>query len=244
MPGANHPSGPGTSLHQQRAVVAEREELDEMFNADNEANNQAADQASGESAARAARHAERDAHTPNLPTGRGRGRSGSTQSEAAAVARTTEPADAVAKQWVLVADDAIARVMRRTESGATLEEVRTFTDPLAHAREADMHRDSHGRRGDDRRMGGNATASAADAQKHIEAARFAQEVADWLGEAEREGNFDELTVVAAPRFLGQLRKALSPQVTQHVVAELPKDVVHESMLELTQRLFKPRDQLA
>jgi protein required for attachment to host cells len=142
-------------------------------------------------------------------------------------------------QWVVVADEAIARVMSLPTEAGDLEEVTTMTNPDAHATGAEFRRDAQGRRsGGDSRMGGNATASASDTQSHQEAAVFAQQVADWLADAERGNRYDELTVVAAPRFLGLLRKALSPQVTKTIVKEVDKDVIHESMADLTKRLFR------
>jgi protein required for attachment to host cells len=143
------------------------------------------------------------------------------------------------QRWVLVADEAIARLMYVPEPAGDLEEVETLTWPAAHAKDAKLRRDAHGRRGgDDLRMGGNNAESAAVEAERLEAGRFADRVAERLAECERQGQFTELTVVAAPRFLGELRKAFSPQVQQRIVREEPKDVIHESMGDLTRRLFK------
>ena len=54
------------------------------------------------------------------------------------------------------------------------------------------------------------TASAGEDEQHLEAQGFARRVARHLGEAWREKRFDELRIVAAPRFLGHLRKELDP----------------------------------
>jgi protein required for attachment to host cells len=143
------------------------------------------------------------------------------------------------QKWLLVADEAIARVMYVPEPAGDLEEVETMTWPSAHAKEAQLRRDAYGRRsGSDQRSGGNATESAAVEAERLEAGRFADRVAERLAECERQGLFSELTVAAAPRFLGELRKAFSPQVRQRIVHEEAKDLVHESMGDLTRRLFK------
>ena len=47
---------------------------------------------------------------------------------------------------------------------------------------------------------------------------------------------DELTIIAAPRFLGLLRKELDASVRQRVVCELDKDLVDESEAEIAARL--------
>ncbi len=141
-------------------------------------------------------------------------------------------------QWAVVADEAIARVLNLPAQAGDLEEVETMTDPDAHASGADLRRDAHGRRSGGGAQGSSATASAGSDESHRAAAMFAQQVAEWLNDALNANRYDELTLVAAPRFLGLLRKALNPQVTKVVVKEVDKDVVHESMADLTQRLFR------
>lgn len=151
--------------------------------------------------------------------------------------------------WVLVADEAIVRVLRRPSNGGTLEPVHAMTDPDAHGRDADFRHDAVGRRtgGSSARFasggqhgfahGANATASAADTGQHQAAAVFAKQVADWLHAACLQHRFDELHVAAAPRFLGLLRKAFSKQVTERVVREIDKDWVQTDDTVLTERLF-------
>ena len=58
----------------------------------------------------------------------------------------------------------------------------------------------------------------------------------------RQKKFDELRIVAAPRFLGHLRKELDPHVSAAVTEEINKDLVHYGNGELTRRLFpQPAD---
>ena len=143
---------------------------------------------------------------------------------------------------VLVADEAIAKLMVQPKPGAELVEMQALADPQAHARESEHHRDAHGRRQGGERsgargLGGNATTSAGDSDRHLEAGRFAKTVAAELGKALREQRFDRLRIVAAPRFLGLLRKELSPQVAAAVSDDAPLDIVKLPVRELTQRLF-------
>lgn len=142
--------------------------------------------------------------------------------------------------WVLVADEAAARILSLPARGQDLQEVDTLTDAAARADRADLRRDAHGRRaGADGRMGGNVTASASDDELHREAALFARRVVQWLAQAHERGRFGALRIVAAPRFLGLLRKALSPQLAQVVVDDAPLDLVKLNRRELTNRLFGP-----
>lgn len=141
-------------------------------------------------------------------------------------------------EWILVADAAVARILARPSPAADLQEVEQLADAAAHADEADLRRDAYGRRGgDDLRMGGNATSSAGLDQKHLESIGFARRVAACLHEALQQGRYDALCLACDPRFLGQLRQELSPQVAAVVTEEIDKDLVNEDLRSLTQRFF-------
>src|SRR4051794_1852633 len=163
--------------------------------------------------------------------------------------RGVAPDPAAKTTWVLVADEALARILSRPEDGGDLEEVEALTDPAAHGKEADFERDAAGRRAGvapqgsrqntPHRLRGTAsvTTSAGEDDQHLEAQGFARRVARHLGDAWREKRFDELRIVAAPRFLGHLRKELDAHVSAAISGELSKDLIHESKADLTRRLF-------
>jgi len=139
--------------------------------------------------------------------------------------------------WVLVADEAIARIFEQPPGGAELVSVEDLTDPDAHAREREMHDGPHGRRaGAGANPQGNATVSAADSERHQHAQRFADRIAARLLELHRQKRYDFLHILAAPRLLGCLRKALDPAVAAVVASSQDKDVVQESPAQLAQRL--------
>lgn len=151
--------------------------------------------------------------------------------------------------WVVVADEAIARILQRTARHQPLESVEELTDPDAHAQGADMRRDAQGRRAAGATQGArqntphrlmpaaNVTASAGEDEQHLEAEDFARRVAGHLQQALQLKRFDELRLVAAPRFLGLLRQAMSTEVSRTVVAEIAKDLVHMDNQDITRRLF-------
>lgn len=66
--------------------------------------------------------------------------------------------------------------------------------------------------------------------------RFAAEIAETLYEMEHAQQFNELVVVAPPKVLGNLRAALHPEVTQCIVAEVPKDLTSHPIPELAKVL--------
>lgn len=149
--------------------------------------------------------------------------------------------------WVVVADEAIARVLQWDPRHRALHPVEESTDPAAHARAAEFHHDAAGRRasgsaspvapGGGTRSPAGATASAGEDERHLEAGVFAARVAGRLAEALRTGRYEELRIVAAPRFLGLLRKAMDPQVARVVTTELDKDMVHFGNAEIAAHLF-------
>ena len=138
--------------------------------------------------------------------------------------------------WTLVADEAIARILEQPDEGGDLVPVEEMTDPDAHAREADMRHGPHGRRAGGVGTAGQATVSASDSERHQHAQLFAGRIAQRLAELQRDGRFQALHVIAAPRLLGYLRKALHASVSALVVSEQDKDVVHESPADLTRRV--------
>lgn len=132
--------------------------------------------------------------------------------------------------WVLVADEAIARIFEQPPGGAALVSVEDMTDPDAHAREREMRHDAHGRHS------GGTMVSAADSERHQHAQLFATRIAERLEELHRQKRYELLHILAAPRLLGYLRKALGPGLTAAVASTQDKDVVQETPAQLAQRL--------
>jgi protein required for attachment to host cells len=72
-----------------------------------------------------------------------------------------------------------------------------------------------------------------------EAQRFARQIVRALEEARREGQFDRLVLMAGAPFLGTLRAALRKSVRATLIAEIPKDLVHQTEREV--RAHVPRE---
>jgi protein required for attachment to host cells len=140
--------------------------------------------------------------------------------------------------WILVADEAIARILEKPRKGSELKPVEEFTDPDAHAREGELHNGPHGRRTG---AGGGgkpqATVSAGDSERHQHARLFAARIAQRLLECRREKRFDAIHIVAAPRLLGYLRHEFHAELSDVIVDTLDKDLIHESNADLMRRLF-------
>jgi protein required for attachment to host cells len=89
-----------------------------------------------------------------------------------------------------------------------LQEVEDLVHGAARTRARDLSADRPGRSFDSHGQGRHAMEPETDAKRH-EAEVFAKQVADRIERARIEDEFDELVLIAAPEFLGLLRKSLS-----------------------------------
>jgi protein required for attachment to host cells len=128
--------------------------------------------------------------------------------------------------WVLVADNSRARFFAAEKAASPLKEVRDLTYPEARLHEGDLVTDKSGR---DRSMGSGAHGLGIEAShKQDGAERFALLVCNELESARNSGAFNKLYVVAAPAFLGMLRKHQSSALKQLVAGEVDKNLAtHE-----------------
>jgi protein required for attachment to host cells len=126
--------------------------------------------------------------------------------------------------WVLVANSAEARIYRGKHPRAPLTLLETLQHDASRAPARELISDAPGRVHDRFGLGRHSVESGQSA-KTEEAERFAREIADRLSRARQAGAFGRLVVVAAPAFLGQLRRVLDKSVAAAVVAEVNKDLV-------------------
>jgi protein required for attachment to host cells len=144
---------------------------------------------------------------------------------------------------IVVSDQAEARFYDVVRPGAPLRLAGLLEDPAAHLHDRDFQSDRPGRVFDRAPGGGqrrgatarHATGGEQRPRKHA-AQLFARRIARELGAASRAGQFDRLALVAGPAFLGLLRAALTKRLKECVVAEVPKDLVHQPKTALRSRL--------
>lgn len=124
--------------------------------------------------------------------------------------------------WVLVADNSRARFFAAEKAASPLQELRDLLYPEARLHEGDLVTDKPGR---DRNPGNGAHGFGSDdSVKQDGADRFALEVCNALESARNEGAFGKLYVVAAPQFLGLLRKHQSTPLKQMIAGEVDKNL--------------------
>jgi protein required for attachment to host cells len=124
--------------------------------------------------------------------------------------------------WILVADASRARVFSAEKALSPLTEIRALTSPQARLHAGDLVTDKGGR---DRNPGVGAHGyNVEDAHKQENAERFAAYVCQELEAARNAGEFRKLYVVAAPSFLGMLRRHQSNSLRQLVAGEVDKNL--------------------
>lgn len=136
--------------------------------------------------------------------------------------------------WVLVADNSRARFFAAKNSASPLEEVRDLTYPEARLHEGDLVTDKGGR--DRNPSTGGAHGVGTDSAKHDGAERFALQVCGELESARTDGAFKKLYVVAAPAFLGLLRKQESPALRQLIAGEVDKNLTTQDNVVIRKHL--------
>lgn len=137
----------------------------------------------------------------------------------------------MATTWIVAADESRARVLQVARPEKRLEEIESMLNPEARLQDRDLQSDAEPRfRG--RADGGPASDREAQGAVEYSAQSFAREVGRYLEKARVEHRFDELVLVAPPKFLGALRKELDKEVGKLVKDELAKDLSALSAREL------------
>jgi len=155
------------------------------------------------------------------------------------------------KTFVLVADASRARLYLGSEGEAKpkLSLLEEFEHPKSRAKNMDLASDGPGRPLDSVAM--NSARSATDPRpdpKEVEAEKFARELGHRLASHCDAHAFDDLVIVAPPKFLGLLRSALATHhdhVANRVVAWHEKDYTAlTDVRELAERLSLDEERAA
>lgn len=136
--------------------------------------------------------------------------------------------------WVLVADNSRARFFAAEKASGPFQEVRDLLYPEARLHEGDLVTDKSGR---DRNPGTGAHGFGSNgSHKQDGAERFALAVCNQLESARNSGAFCKLYVVAAPQFLGLLRKHQSTSLRQMVAGEVDKNLTTQDNAAIRRHL--------
>lgn len=111
--------------------------------------------------------------------------------------------------WVIVADESAATIYSRKSKKSPLEELFRLENEAGRKKSGDLISDRGGRSFDRFGDGRHTMTKEESGPKKRAAAEFAKKIAVRINKAVRDGTCDEFAVIAAPRFLGVLRRALA-----------------------------------
>lgn len=137
--------------------------------------------------------------------------------------------------WVLCANASRARLFIRHKPHAELEELPALTHPASRQKASERGSDEPGV-GFERAGHGMHAKAEPTPLKESEAKVFAKEVAKHLQRAFEHQQFKQLVIIAAPAFLGLLRKQLNNTVHASIIAEIDKDLSQLPPAEISQYL--------
>lgn len=138
--------------------------------------------------------------------------------------------------WVIVANARRARIfLTKNSLAGTLVEIKTLVHPELGLPEREWVSDAPGRAFDSMGEGRHAM-EPETSLKSQEMDAFSRQVAENLKKAYEDKNFDKLVIVAAPAFLGYLRKHISPRLTSTISLEIDKDLTQLPPTELRAQL--------
>lgn len=136
--------------------------------------------------------------------------------------------------WILVADNARARIFTASTPSSALEEIEGLVHTEGRLRDYDMTTDLPGRiKNAD--GSGHAFEQATDPKKH-EADNFARHVAQHVEAGHNSNKFEQLLIIAEPTFLGLVRKHLPDHIKTHVCFELDKNLTMQSIVDIRNHL--------
>lgn len=144
--------------------------------------------------------------------------------------------------WIVAANSGRARIFMQTGRNAPLEEIDDLINNGARLRTAETESDTLGQFAASK--SGHSTGQATQPngyepeqspQEH-QTELFARNVAGILLKARNDGRYGQLCLVAAPEFLGVLRKVMNAGLQSLVTAEINKDYTQLTPADLCARL--------
>lgn len=137
--------------------------------------------------------------------------------------------------WVLVADNSRARLFSAEKPASPLIEFRDLTSPEGRLHEGDLVTDKRGR-DQNTATGGIHALDTGTTRKQEFAERFAQQICDELEAARARAELSKLYVVAAPAFLGLLRRNQSNALRQMIAGEIDKNLTTQDPTTIRKHL--------
>ena len=137
--------------------------------------------------------------------------------------------------WILVAHRGGARVFENKGTGKGPNLLHDIPHPAGRLKNKDIGSDKPGRSFDSRGQARHAMSSELEPTAHV-AEQFARQLSSMLDDGRIQHRYGKLVLVAEPRFLGNLRAALSSPTAALVTAAVDKDLGNVDAHNMTKHL--------
>ena len=141
----------------------------------------------------------------------------------------------MSKIWIVVADEAKARILSTDKSTEPLIELDEITSSEGKKAEQDLVSDKSGRSFDSKGHGRHVMSNKTSPNEQV-AINFAKELAEYLEKNRQKKAYLKLLIIAAPHFLGLLRKELSKGVSEIVSLEIDKNLTTQDPKSIREHL--------
>jgi protein required for attachment to host cells len=137
--------------------------------------------------------------------------------------------------WILVADSGRARIFESDQTYKALAEVDDMVNASARQKGGELTSDAPGRAFDSAGQGRHAMEDKTSAREQDEL-YFAEQINDFLEAGRTDGKYKSLVLVAAPGFLGTLRKTLNQNLIKLIAGEINKDLTQHGTQDIIEHL--------
>lgn len=135
---------------------------------------------------------------------------------------------------VAVAQSAKARFFRHDGPGKGLQEIAALDHPESALHDGDILTHQHGKTHSP--TGQQNGYSSETSPTEVEGERFAKQVAEMITRSRLSKEYDQAVVIAAPSFLGKIRKDLSDADQRFVSGELAKNLADHDVADIESHL--------
>ena len=122
--------------------------------------------------------------------------------------------------WIIVANAGRVKIFTSQHVGHELQLIDEIEHPPSREKGLNLASDRFGHQ---QSLQGSGTMIEATDPKDFEANRFAHMIADKLGDAHNDNQFDELIIIASPHFHGLLNQYCDDHLKALIKKHIPKD---------------------
>jgi protein required for attachment to host cells len=137
--------------------------------------------------------------------------------------------------FILVANRTLATIFASHGQHEPLQIAEQIENPRGRLQSSELEEDRPGRSFDRGGHGRHALSSEESARDRVEH-NFAGQIAELLEQRRNEGVFDQLVLIAGPKFLGMLREAISEPTRKLIKAELNKELIAPTQEDIRKHL--------